>query len=108
MNNPDDSNYCGKCGANIASDNHVWKVYDSTQIKTYNSNSHRIVSDARLRELRSYEQKVENSFWNRTKEVLGEFWEGVMEGVMEDKWEWIFFCMFVLGGIALFYFKYMY
>lgn len=106
-NNPDDAHYCGKCGANIASNNHVWKVYDSTQFRTYNSNGYSIVPDARLSELRSYENKVENSFWNRTKEILGDFWEGIKDAIIEDKWEWIILCVIFFGCIV-FYFRYMY
>lgn len=96
LNNPDDGHYCGKCGANIASYSHVWKVYDSSDYSTYYKYGNRVISDSAYKEYKGYEQAVKNSYSNKLKTLWKKY---------EDKiipWSYVIFVVaLVLGGLLI-------
>lgn len=95
LNNPDDAHYCGKCGANIASYSHVWKVYDSSDYSTYYKYGNRVISDSTYKEYKGYEQAVKNSYSNKLKTLWKKY---------EDKiipWSFVIFAVALGLGLGL-------
>ena len=85
--NPVDSHYCGRCGRNIAANNHIWEVYDSTSYSTYSKYGNRIISENKYQE---YEKAVKAPF----KYKLMSMW-------MHDKVEVMFLILGILIMVAV-------
>ena len=92
LNNPDDAHYCGKCGANIASYSHVWKMYDSTDYSTYNKYDNRVISNTKFREYEDLEKTVKESNQFR----LRSWWRNSKHDIMELFLSFFFFIALLL------------
>ena len=73
--NPDDANYCGKCGKNINS-YYRWKLYD------YAHNT--VVPDYKLSEYKRYEEKVKSSIFYNFSEWCANLWDKFKEWWQDD------------------------
>lgn len=62
LNNPDNANYCGKCGHNIADYGSIWKLYDSSSCKVLlnaDFNEYKLLKDKRSE---TWIKKIKNIF----------------------------------------------
>ena len=72
-NNPDDANYCGSCGVNIASQGHDWKLYNSTKYNLHEKNKVAIYRDE-YNYFRNLERKHKNNLFYKFKDWSKEWW----------------------------------
>lgn len=93
-NNPDDANYCGNCGANIASQGHSWKLYNSTKHNLYEKDDEVAIPRWRYNYFLGIDskQKQKADHWQN-------FWRWWEEHEITD-WLKLFFW----GSICLFFF----
>lgn len=84
--NPDDANFCGKCGANIDVYNYQWKLYNASTHNTYPRYGYTSITNSRLRELQDYERRVKNSGFNKLKRRTSDIWENMRENWNDYMW----------------------
>ncbi len=89
--NPDDAHYCGKCGKSLSRD-HIWKLYDSYYYTP--------VGKSTLREYKTYEQKVKDSWWISSLDKFKIWWK--KDG---EDYAWIIGMLLFVVGVVFFCFK---